>query len=105
MLVRCASSGLVALGAPVGFPDAVCLSPAINRAAAQGTWSPAENRALCACLWPLPSQRRWVRSASYPFGVPRSGCPWRVPQASVLSCVRCGDLRVWTLSLTGRDKT
>ena len=36
----------------------------------------------------------------YPFGAPRWGCPWRVHQASVLGCVRCGVLRVWTRSLT-----
>ena len=31
-----------------------------------------------------------MRSASYPFGAPQWGCPLRVPQASVLGCVRCG---------------
>ena len=31
---------------------------------------------------------------------PRWGCPWRVPLASVLDCVRCAGLRVWTQSLT-----
>ena len=46
----------------------------------------------CACCWPLPRQGRWARSASYPFGAPRWGCPWRVPPASVLGCVLCGGL-------------
>ena len=41
------------------------------------------------CSWPLPRQGRWARSASYPFGAPRWGCPWRVPPASVSGCVRC----------------
>ena len=60
--------------------------------AARGRWRPAENRAHCACRWPLPRQGRWARSASYPFGAPRWGCPWRVPPASVLGCVRCSGL-------------
>ena len=60
--------------------------------AARGTRRPAENRAHCACRWPLARQGRWARSASYPFGVPQWGCPWRVPPASVLGCVRCGGL-------------
>ena len=68
--------------------------------AARGTRRPAENRALCACRWPLPWLGSWARSASYPFGAPRCGCPWRVPQASVLGCVRCDGWRVWTRSLT-----
>ena len=66
--------------------------PRLYWAAAWGTWRPAENRALCACCLPLSRQGRWARSASYPFGAPRWGCPWRVPPASVLGCVRCGDL-------------
>ena len=61
---------------------------------------PAQNRAHCACRWPPPRQGRWARSASYPFGAPRWGCPWRVPLASVLGCVRCGGWYVWTRSLT-----
>ena len=82
------------------FPHPGALRPRIYGAAARGTWRPAENRALCACPWPLPMQRRWARSASYPFWAPPWGCPWRVPPASVLGCVRCGGLRVWTRSLT-----
>ena len=58
--------------------------------AARGTWRPAENRAHCACRSPLPRHGRWARSASYPFGAPRWGCPWRVAPASVLGCVRSG---------------
>ena len=68
-------------------------------AAAWGTQRPAENRALCACRWPPPRQGRWAHSASYPFGAPQWGCPWRVPPALVLGCVRCGGWRVWTRSL------
>ena len=49
--------------------------------AARGTWRPADNRALCACRWLLPRQGRWARSASYPFGAPRWGFPWRGPLA------------------------
>ena len=66
--------------------------PRLYWVAARGTWRPAENRAHCACRWPLPRQGRWARSASYPFRAPRWGCPWRVPPASVLGCVRCGGL-------------
>ena len=79
-LVRCASSGPVTLGAPIGFPVAVVPSPTpggccprLYWVAARGTWRPAENRALCACRWPLPRQGRWARSSSYPFGAPRWG--------------------------------
>ena len=47
----------------------------------------------CLCLPLDPAgQGHWARSASYPFGAPRWGCPWRVPPASVLGCVRCGGL-------------
>ena len=76
------------------------LRPRLSWVAARGTRRPAENRAHCACRWPPPWLGRWARSASYPFGAPRWGCPWRVPPASVLGCVRCGGWRVWTRSLT-----
>ena len=69
-------------------------------AAARGTRRPAQNRAHCACRWPLPRQGLWARTAPYLFGAPRWGCPWWVPPASVFGCVRCGGLRVWTRSLT-----
>ena len=92
---RHASSGPVALGAPVGILNAVVPFPIPDLLG----W-PAENRALGACRWPPPKQGRWARSASYLFGGPRWGCPWRVPPASVLGCVRCAGLRVWTRSLT-----
>ena len=82
------------------FPPPWGLRPGLYWVAAGGTRRPAENRPHCACRWPLPRQGRWARSASYPFGAPRWGCPWRVPPASVLGCVRCGGLRVWTRSLT-----
>ena len=64
--------------------------PRIYWAPAPGTCSPARYRAHCACHSPMPRQRRWARSVSYPFGTLRWGCPWRVPPASVLGCVRCG---------------
>ena len=82
------------------FPHPVGLRPRLYWSAARGTRRPAENRALCACRWPPPRRGRWARSASYPFGAPRWGCPWRVPPALVLGCVRCGGWRVWTRSLT-----
>ena len=95
-LVPRAFSVPVALGAPVGSPFAVVPSPfpvvVAPGLAARGTWGPAEDRALCACRWPLPWQGRWARSASYPFGAPRWGFPWQVPPASVLGCVHCGGL-------------
>ena len=72
------------------FPHSGGCRPRLYRVATRGTWRPAKNRAHCACRWPLPRQGRWARSASYPFGAPRWGCPWRVPPASVLGCVRCG---------------
>ena len=82
------------------FPHPGGLCPRLYWAAARGTRRPAENRALCACCWPRARRGRWTRSASYPFGAPRWGCPWRVPPALVLGCVRCGGWRVWTRSLT-----
>ena len=82
------------------FPDPVGLRPRFYWAAAHRTRRLAENRAHCACPWPLLRQRRCTRSASYPFGASRWGCPWRVPPTPVLGCVRCGCWRVWTRSLT-----
>ena len=76
------------------------LRPRLYWVAARGTGRPAENRAHRSCRWPPPRQGRWARSASYLFGAPRRGCPWRVSPASVLGCVRCGGWRVWTRSLT-----
>ena len=81
-------------------PHAGGLRPRLYWVAAWGTRRPAENRALCACRWPPLIRGRWARSASYPFGAARWGCPWRVPPASVLGCVRCGGWRLWTQSLT-----
>ena len=72
------------------FPQPGGCRPRLYWVAARGTWRPAENRAHCACRWPLPRQGRLARSASYSFGAPRWGCPWRVPPASVLGCVCCG---------------
>ena len=37
-----------------------------------------------------PRRGHWARSASYLFGAPLCGCPWRVPPASVLGVVCCG---------------
>ena len=76
------------------------LRPRLYWVAAWGTWRPAEIRARCACRWPPPRQGRWARSAAYMFGALRWGCPWRVPPASVLGCVRCSDLRAWSRSVT-----
>ena len=74
------------------FPHPRGCRPRLYWVAARDTWRHSENRALCACRWPLPRQGRWARSALYPFGAPQWGCPWRVPPASVLGCVRCGGL-------------
>ena len=68
------------------------LSPPALLGGCAGHVEPAREPGSCACRWPLPRQQRWARSASYPFGAPRWGCPWRVPPASVLGCVRCGGL-------------
>ena len=61
------------------FPHPGGLRPWLYWVAARGTRRPSENRAHCACRWPLPRQGRLARSASYPFGALRWGCPWRVP--------------------------
>ena len=76
------------------------LRPRIYWAAARGKWRPARNQALCACCWPGLRQGLWSLSASYPFRALQWGCPWRVPLASVLGCMRCDGWRVWTRSLT-----
>ena len=98
-LVHRASSGPIALGAPVGvscccgaLPHRGVRRPRLYWVGARGTWRAGKNRALCTCRWALPRQGRWARSASYLFGAPRWGCPWRVPPASVFGCVRCGGL-------------
>ena len=82
------------------FPHPGGLHPRLYWVAARGTRRPAENRAHCACRWSPPRQGRLARFTSYPFGAPRWCCPWRVPPASVLGCVRCGGVPVWTRSLT-----
>ena len=74
------------------FPHPGGCRPRLYWVAARGTWRPAENRSHCACRWPLPRQGRWARSASYPFGAPRWGCPWRVPPALVSGGVCCAGL-------------
>ena len=74
------------------FPHPGGCRPRLYWVAARGRWRLAANRAHCACRWPLPRQGRWARSALYPFGAPRWGCPWRVPPASVFGCVRCAGL-------------
>ena len=81
------------------FPHPRGLRTRLYRVTVQGTRRPAENRAHCACRWPEPRQGCWARSASYPLGASRWGCPWRVPPASVFGCVRCGGWRVWIRSL------
>ena len=71
------------------FPHPGGLRPRLYWVAAGGPQRPAENGAHCACRWPPPRRGPWARSASYPFGAPRWGCPWRVPPASDLGCVHC----------------
>ena len=105
-VVRRASSGPVALGAPVGFPDAVVPFPTPGACAPGFTGrlrGARGGRPRTGLIVPAAGPRRGRGaglSASYPFGAPRWGCPWRVPPASVLGCVRCGGWRVWTRSLT-----
>ena len=81
------------------FPHPGSLRPRLYWVAARGTRRPAENQAHCACRRCPPRQGRWARSASSLFGAQRWGCPWRVPPASVLGCVRCGGWCVWSQSL------
>ena len=81
-LVRRASCGPVALGAPVSFPHPGSLRPWLYWVAARGTRRPAENRAHCACHWPPPG--------SLGDGVVPGGSLWRsfwAACAAVL-CVR-----------------
>ena len=105
-VVRRASSGPVALGAPVGFPDAVVPFPGPGACAPGFTGrlrGARGGRPRTGLIVPAAGPRRGRGaglSASYPFGAPRWGCPWRVPPASVLGCVRCGGWRVRTRSLT-----
>ena len=84
---------------PRGSKPASGLRPQLYWVAAR-TRRPAENRAHCACRRPPPRQGTWAHSTWYPFGAPRWGCPWRVPPASVLGCIRCVGWRVRTRSLT-----
>ena len=86
-LVRRASSGPVALGAPVGFPVALVPSPTRGftgrlRGASGGR---PRTRLLVGAVGHCQG-----RGAA--FAGPRWGCPWLVPPASVLGCVRCGGL-------------
>ena len=80
------------------FPSPWCLppprglSPPALLGGCAGHVEAGREPGSCACRWPLPRQGRWALSASYPFGAPRWGYPWRVPPASVLGCVRCGGL-------------
>ena len=99
--VRCGRSRCLGRlsGRRRAFPHPGGLRIWIYRAAARGTWRPAVNQALCPCRRPLPRQGRGARSALYLLGGPRPGCPWRVPPALVLGCLRCGGLPVWTGSL------
>ena len=96
-LVHRASSGPVALGAPVGFPVAMVPSPT------PGDLSPPALLGGCAghleagqepgslCLLLTPAEARALGALRVvPVQGPRWGCPWRVPAASVLGCVCCG---------------
>ena len=74
------------------FPHPGGLRPRLYWVAARGRRRPPVNQAHSACRWPPPRQGRWARSASYPLGAPRWGCPWQVPPASFSGCVRCGGL-------------
>ena len=92
--------------APVAFPDAVVPFPTPGACAPGFTGrlrGARGGRPRTGLIVPAAGPRRGRGaglSALYPFGAPRWGCPWRVPPASVLGCVRCGGWRVWTRSLT-----
>ena len=95
-VVRRASSGPVALGAPVGFPDALVSFPTQGACAPGFTgWlrGARGGRPKTGLIVPAAALRR-CRGAGL---APRRT---RVPPASVLGCVRCDGLRVWTPSLT-----
>ena len=81
-----------AFPSPWCLPPPQGLSPPALLGGCAGHVEAGREPGSCACPWPLPRQGRWARSTSYPFGAPRWGCPWRVPPASVLGCVRCGGL-------------
>ena len=82
------------------LPHAGGLRPRLYWVAARGTRRPAQNRAHCASRWQPLRRGWWARSASYLFAARLWDCPWRVPRASVLGCVRFGGWRVRTRSLT-----
>ena len=82
------------------FPHPGGCRPRLYPAAARGTRRPAENRAHCACRWPLPRQGRWAPSALYPFEAPPWVCPWQSLQLRSWAACAAVVLRVWTRSLT-----
>ena len=95
--VRRAPSGLVAVGALVGFPDTVVPFSIPGAFAPGSTGRPRGARggrprpgSLCLPLVPAEAGA---------LGSLRMVPVWRVPPASVSGCVRCGGLRVWTRSL------
>ena len=106
-VVRRASSGPVALGAPVVFPNAVVPFPTPGACAPGFTgWlrGARRGRPTTGLIVPAAGPRRGRGVGLAPrrtrFRAPRWGCPWRLPPASVLGCLRCGGWRVWTRSLT-----
>ena len=99
LLVRRSSSGPVALGAPVGSPVAVVPSPTPAAVAPGFTgWlrgargGRPRTGLIVPAAGPCRGKGAGRCSATYRFGAPRWGCPWRVPLASVLGCVRCDGL-------------
>ena len=73
-------------------PSRGLLPPALLGCCAGHVEAGREPGSLCLPL--APAEARALGSLRVvPFGAPRWGCPWRVPPASVLGCVRCGCLR------------
>ena len=106
-VVRRASSGPVALGAPVGFPDALVPFPSPGAFALGFTgWlrGARGGRPRTGLIVPVAGPRRG-RGAGLAPRRARSGTrdgvvPDGSPPASVFGSVRCGGWRVWTRSLT-----
>ena len=100
-VVRRASSSLVALGAPIGFPIAVVPFPTPGACAPGFTgWLGGARGDRLRTRLIAPRQGRQARSALYLLGAPPWDCPLRVPRATVLGWVRCVGWRVWTWSVT-----
>ena len=97
-LLRCVTSRPVSLAASVGFPiDVVpsptpgAIAPALLGGSAGHMEAGREPGSLCLPLASAEAGSPGSLRVAPVQGV-AMGCPWRVPPASVLSCVRCGGL-------------